>query len=410
MAQGSVWWGKFGQGDSPIGSRKLDQINEQLARGVETFVFLYGGGETVRTKLEEITLDPHAVDQDRMAGYYGKEDCNLFVRLSNFTDLGGGWPLSHLVLASDPDPSKMAGALGNQTTPLHVFELFTPTDEPVAVVSQPALTMDWLIARTLWEKSNLDDLLDAIKQRGQVILAGPPGTGKTWIADHVARYLTQDQPLQIRIVQFHPSYGYEEFVEGLRPVAKDGGISFELTPGVILQMAEAMEGTDAIHVLIIDELNRANIPRVFGELLFLLEYRERDIDLQYSRDFHLPKNLKIIATMNTADRSTRSIDVALRRRFEIFECPADRHSLDLYYAELSHHTTVSDLAPGFQKLNDDLTNFLDRHHRSIVLHGRPLHPEAVGQGLEATDPSAHRGLLLRSAGSRGPVLTGEVLG
>lgn len=120
----------------------------------------------------------------------------------------------------------------------------------------------------------------------------------------------------------HPSYGYEEFVEGLRPIADDkGAITFARVNGVILQMAEEMEGSDETRVLVIDELNRANIPRVFGELLFLLEYRDKTIDLQFSPGFSLPANLKVIATMNTADRSTRSIDVALRRRFEIFECP-----------------------------------------------------------------------------------------
>src|SRR4029077_1405184 len=124
-------------------------------------------------------------------------------------------------------------------------------------------------------------------------------------------------------VQFHPSYGYEEFVEGLRPVVADGAVSFQRVDGVILQMASVMASTEATHVLIIDELNRANIPRVFGELLYLLEYRGQAIDLQYSERFRLPSNLRIIATMNTADRSIRSIDVALRRRFEVFECPSD---------------------------------------------------------------------------------------
>jgi 5-methylcytosine-specific restriction protein B len=123
-----------------------------------------------------------------------------------------------------------------------------------------------------------------------------------------------------------------------------------------------MEGTQSTHVLIIDELNRANIPRVFGELLYLLEYRDEDISLQYSSDFRLPENLKIIATMNTADRSTRSIDVALRRRFEIFECPADAEALRRYYQDPTHSTSVPDLIAGFQSLNADLANLLDRHH------------------------------------------------
>jgi 5-methylcytosine-specific restriction protein B len=127
-------------------------------------------------------------------------------------------------------------------------------------------------------------------------------------------------------------------------------------------MAEEMEDSDETRVLVIDELNRANIPRVFGELLFLLEYRDKSIDLQFSRGFSLPRNLKVIATMNTADRSTRSIDVALRRRFEIFECPPRADVLEAFYAEPSHSSTVTDLIPGFEKLNADLTEQIDRHH------------------------------------------------
>lgn len=218
------------------------------------------------------------------------------------------------------------------------------------------------MAQTLWTEPQLEQLLEAISRRKQVILAGPPGTSKTWIAEHVARYLTQDQPLQLRTVQLHPSYGYEEFVEGLRPVIKDDVLTFEVVPGVVKRLAEAMEGTTSTHVLIVDEINRANIPQVLGELMYLLEYRDKTIDLQYSTDFQLPENLKVIATMNTADRSIRSIDVALRRRFEIFELPADASVLESYYRAAGRSTSVPGLIEGFRALNDALAEQLDRHH------------------------------------------------
>jgi 5-methylcytosine-specific restriction protein B len=244
---------------------------------------------------------------------------------------------------------------------LFVYERFLSGGlEPPGV---PALDKKWLSAQTLWFDDDLDELLGAVDARGQVILAGPPGTGKTWIAERVARYVTQDEAMRVRIVQLHPSYGYEEFVEGLRPVVSAGGaISFEKTPGIIRQMAKSAEETDDIHVLIVDEMNRANIPRVFGELLYLLEYRDKEIDLQLTPGFSLPENLKIIATMNTADRSIRSIDVALRRRFDIFECAASGEVLERFYAVSGRDNAVSGLVDGFTKLNEELLNELDRHH------------------------------------------------
>jgi hypothetical protein len=362
-AKGSVWWGKFGSSESPIAKKQLDMINAQLEAGVDTCAFLFGGGELFRTSLREITTDPERVDADLLPGYYEKSECNLFVRIGDFEELPSGWLTEHTVLARDPlvSADAMSKALGNQTTPLFVYELWSDAETPPTPTS--SLDLAWLAGRTYLDEEELKDLLDALEERGQIILAGPPGTGKTWIADHLARYLTDDQPLRTRTVQLHPSYGYEEFVEGLRPVADEkGAITFKPVKGLILQMAEDMEGSDETRVLVIDELNRANIPRVFGELLFLLEYRDKTIDLQFSPGFSLPANLKVIATMNTADRSTRSIDIALRRRFEIFECPPRSDILTAYYDESPHTTGVPELEVGFSKLNEELRAQLDRHH------------------------------------------------
>jgi 5-methylcytosine-specific restriction protein B len=123
----------------------------------------------------------------------------------------------------------------------------------------------------------------------------------------------------VRLVQFHPSYSYEDFFEGFRPrPGKDGSLTFDLVPGPFRKLVEAARDNPARpHVLIVDEINRANLARVFGELYFLLEYRDEPVELLYSPDAHfrLPRNVYIIGTMNTADRSIALVDSAMRRRF-----------------------------------------------------------------------------------------------
>jgi 5-methylcytosine-specific restriction protein B len=196
-------------------------------------------------------------------------------------------------------------------------------------------------------------------------LAGPPGTGKTWVAERVANYLTAGDENNVHVVQFHPSYAYEDFVEGLRPVGREGQVIFETVEGALIEVADQARARDTNHpvVLIIDEMNRANLPSVFGELLYLLEYRDKTIRLLHRDDFSLPGNLYIIGTMNTADRSIRSVDTAMRRRFDIFDCPPNPEILDAYYRTGKSASDVPLLGEGLQKLNDALTEHLDRHHQ-----------------------------------------------
>ncbi len=154
-----------------------------------------------------------------------------------------------------------------------------------------------------------------LDDKRQVIFNGPPGTGKTYIARKLAELLTGGTSDAVKLVQFHPSYSYEDFVQGFRPSV--GGSSFVLRDGPFKRLAErALLQPDQVHVLIIDEVNRGNVAKVFGELYFLLEYRDEPITLQHSEEpFRLPSNLRIIGTMNTADRSIAIVDGALRRRF-----------------------------------------------------------------------------------------------
>lgn len=240
-------------------------------------------------------------------------------------------------------------------------------------------TMDWLEAETLWSRDALEELVRTLETTGpQIVLAGPPGTGKTWVAERVAHYLTRGRPGATRIVQFHPSYSYEDFIEGLRPVVEEGAVNFERVDGVVLEMTSEIEDGDRLHVLVVDEMNRANLPRVLGELMYLFEYRGKPVDLRYTRSFSLPSNLRFIGTMNTADRSIRSIDVALRRRFDVFECPPDAEILRRYYK--THTTEVENLVDGFENLNAALEEQLDRHHtigHSFFMASPMTHQELV---------------------------------
>ncbi len=173
-------------------------------------------------------------------------------------------------------------------------------------------------------KDFLNKVETLLGDKQQVIFQGPPGTGKTYVAQALANHLAGSDE-RVTLVQFHPSYAYEDFVQGFRPALVKGQPGFELRDGPLLRAAEfARKEPDEKHFLIIDEINRGQIAKVFGELYFLLEYRDENIRLQYSDEpFSLPDNLYIIGTMNTADRSIALVDLALRRRFYFVEFHPD---------------------------------------------------------------------------------------
>jgi 5-methylcytosine-specific restriction protein B len=162
--------------------------------------------------------------------------------------------------------------------------------------------------------------LDPFKEKGQAILYGPPGTGKTFVAEHLAKLLLSEGDGCSDLVQFHPAYSYEDFIQGIRPITKpDGSIAYSLLPGRFLEFCNNAKKRTGNCVLIIDEINRANLSRVFGELMYLLEYRNKTIPLAGGGSFEIPKNVFIIGTMNTADRSIALVDHALRRRFSFLQ-------------------------------------------------------------------------------------------
>jgi 5-methylcytosine-specific restriction protein B len=205
-------------------------------------------------------------------------------------------------------------------------------------------------------QSFLEEAVEMLIAKGQAIFYGPPGTGKTWVAMALAKELIRNGG-GTDIVQFHPSYAYEDFIGGFRPVedGSDGILRYSRTYGPLRQIAAKAEA-DLAHpyVLIIDEINRGNIPKIFGELLFLLEYRERGTRLQYwpEDEFSLPKNLLVIGTMNTADRSIALVDAALRRRFSFLEFSPNKHPVNAVLKKwLAQHGLEMEPAQLLERLN-----------------------------------------------------------
>lgn len=240
-----------------------------------------------------------------------------------------------------------------------------------------------------------------LDRKNQVILYGPPGTGKTYWAERTARELAahsryslsfeqleddqkrvvlgdgQASEGLVRLCAFHPAYGYEDFLEGYRPHADGTGIGFEVRAGIFKKLCEAAaEQPQYKFYLIIDEINRGDIPRIFGELLTILEKdkRGKTVLLPLSGQlFQAPANLYVIGTMNTADRSIALLDTALRRRFGFVELMPD--------SSLLNETIVGGipLGPWLAALNHRIREHIGRDARNLQIghaylldNGRPV--------------------------------------
>jgi len=196
--------------------------------------------------------------------------------------------------------------------------------------------------------------LQAIQRKGQAIIYGPPGTGKTFLAEHLASHLvSSDGDGFMDLVQFHPAYAYEDFMQGIRPQTnpEGGSLEFSVVPGRFLDFCLRAEGKGTC-VFIIDEINRANLARVFGELMYLLEYRNKDIPLSIDgKRFKIPENVLIIGTMNTADRSIALVDHALRRRFAFIKLQPDYEVLKRYHIKEKTGFPIENLVKVLEDLN-----------------------------------------------------------
>ena len=206
------------------------------------------------------------------------------------------------------------------------FRLIDGTD-PIVDHADPIYTRQEALEGLFLSEVKFDRIIDALKRKKNIVLEGPPGVGKTFIAKRLAYLIIGFlAPKRVRMIQFHQSYAYEDFIQGYRP--SDNG-NFERRNGVFFSFCrEAAANPDKRYVFIIDEVNRGNLSKIFGELMMLIEAdkrgREYAVPLTYAPEdepFHVPENLYLIGMMNTADRSLAMVDYALRRRFSFNRLP-----------------------------------------------------------------------------------------
>lgn len=295
-------------GDEPLASR-IDRVLDDESLRVRGF------GESVVMKMLAITQPERFITVYPYTGPKGKLKMlkRLGIPQPEATSRGELQVASNDALRACLDRYFPGDPLG-----MGKFLYWFAERDETAEIEQVANPLDELAEDLLVDRSFLDDIVALLEDKKQVVFYGPPGTGTTYFARKLAEALVPDAERR-PVVQFHPSTSYEDFFEGYRPETDaDGVMTYRLQRGPLAELAaRADDAPGRRQVMIIDEINRANLPKVLGELLFLFEYRDTPVRTLYRSDdsFELSKDIWFIGTMNTADRSIALVDAALRRRF-----------------------------------------------------------------------------------------------
>ncbi|MGY1691125.1 DUF2461 family protein [Geodermatophilus sp. SYSU D01105] len=297
---------------------------------------------SVAPHLDELTWEIHVREHPLDEAVPGRAVGDA-AGMQNWLD-AGGTSIKWAIPAGDPrlDDPHLADQIGTLFRALHPLAAAAWGDDVVVPVEDDEeddgggdpggpLSVGDVAEACHLPAEVIDEWVGALTTLRQGLFYGPPGTGKTHVATTLARHLATSAE-HIELVQFHSAYSYEDFIEGLRPdaTADSGALRYTVRPGLFQELCtKARAAADDTFVLVIDEMNRADVAAVFGELLLLLEYRgSRSVLLPYSqRRFSVPRNLVVLGTMNTADRSLALVDFALRRRFNAFPLHPSRDVL-----------------------------------------------------------------------------------
>ena len=326
----AVKWEEFyNEGIMAIGWDELGDLENYTDRKsiLEALINNYGGGEDQRNNVSAI--DDFCNGENKI----NKGDI-VIAKKGTKTLLGYGKVISDYYFDEERATYKHYRKVkwlkkgvwdANNNLPTKTLTDVTTYNSDIEGIKYAQYLLNIMNGNTQAQENNL--IIKLLKYKPQIILQGPPGTGKTREAKRIAKALLglgENDSLegneQFKLIQFHPSYSYEDFVRGIIAETVDEKIKYSVKDKILGSFAqEALKDKDKPYVLVIDEINRANLSAVLGELIYALEYRGEAVQSMYAiegeNNLTLPPNLYIIGTMNTADRSVGHIDYAIRRRF-----------------------------------------------------------------------------------------------